>query len=112
TRRDGRWSASGAGGGVDVPATVRDVIARRLARLPDETRDVLALAAVQGDRFDLAVLTEAAGRPYVDVLRALDAATTARLVTEGEGWPATACFVHALVRHTLEDGLPAARRME
>ena len=111
-RRDGRWSPTEVVSGIDVPDNVRDVVGRRLARLPDETRDILALAAVQGDRFDLAVLAEAAGQPYVDVLRALDAATSSRLVTEGEGWPATARFVHALVRHTVVDGLPAARRLE
>ena len=111
-RRDGRWSASGAAGGFDVPDSVRDVIARRLSRLPAETVEILALAAVQGDRFDLAVLAEAAGQPYVSVLGALDPATSARLVTEGGGSPSAPRFVHALVRHTVEDGLPAARRME
>ena len=112
TRRDGKWSAAGAARGFDVPDSVRDVIARRLARLPEETSEILALAAVQGDRFDLAVLSEAADQPHVAVLRALDPAVGARLVTEADGSPVAQRFVHALVRHTVEDGLPAARRME
>jgi DNA-binding SARP family transcriptional activator len=112
TRRDGRWSAARTASDLDVPDSVRDVIARRLARLPEETGEILALAAVQGDRFDLAVLVEAAGQPTVSVVRALDPAFGARLVTEAEDSPATLRFVHALVRHTVEAGLPAARRME
>ncbi|MCA1841621.1 MAG: AAA family ATPase [Actinobacteria bacterium] len=112
SRREGRWAGTGAAADVEVPDSVRDVIGRRLARLPAETADLLALAAVQGDRFDLAVLTAAAGQPYTSVLRALDPATSARFVTEPAGEPPTARFVHALLRQTVEDGLPAGRRME
>ena len=112
TRHGGRWSAADPPATIDVPDSVRDVIARRLARLPDETEDVLELAAVQGDRFDLRVLVEAAGQPQVSVLRALDPAISARLVTEADGLEPAHRFVHALVRHTLYDRLSSARRME
>jgi tetratricopeptide (TPR) repeat protein len=110
-RRDGKWSA-GPAAHVEVPDSVRDVIARRLARLPDETREILTLAAVQGDRFDLRVIVEAAGQPQIAVLRALDPAISARLVTEADGFSSSRRFVHALVRHTIYDGLPAAERLE
>src|SRR5207237_8758455 len=43
TRRAGRRSAARPGGGFDVPDSVRDVIARRLARLPEDTGESLAL---------------------------------------------------------------------
>ncbi len=112
TRRAGRWSATGTPSGVEVPDSVRDVIARRLARLPAETGDMLALAAVQGDRFDPAVLAEAAGQPFGSVLEALDPAVRARLVVELDAAARGLRFVHALVRHTVETGLSAARRME
>jgi hypothetical protein len=46
------------------------------------------------------------------VLAALDAACAARLVAETDGPPAGYRFVHALVRHTVSDGLGAARRMQ
>ena len=108
----GRWSPAGSAADIAVPDSVRDVIARRLARLPAETQAILALAAVQGDRFDLRVLIEAAGQPQLAVLRALDPAITARLVTEADGRLPGHRFVHALVRHTLYDGLSSARRME
>src|SRR6185295_16827323 len=110
-RRDGKWSA-GLAAHVEVPDSVRDVIARRLTRLPDETREILTLAAVQGDRFDLRVIVEAAEQPQISVLRALDPAISARLVTEADGFSSSRRFVHALVRHTIYDGLPAAERLE
>jgi DNA-binding SARP family transcriptional activator len=109
-RRDGRWSVTSDE--FDVPDSVRDVIAQRLARLPDETGEVLAFGAVVGDHFDLALLAEAAGRPHLSVLRALDPALSARLLRQADGPAAGYRFVHALVRHTIEDALPAARRME
>jgi DNA-binding SARP family transcriptional activator len=112
TRQDGRWAATGPSGAVDVPDSVRDVIERRLARFPAETTDVLALAAVQGDRFNLAVVAEAARLPYIEVLDALEPAIAARLVTDADGSDGMTRFIHALVRHAVEGGLSAARRME
>ena len=111
-RRDGRWVTGAPVSEMGIPEGVRDVIGRRLARLPDETREVLALGAVIGDRFDLDVLVRAAGAAEIAVLRALDPAIAARLVTEAGGATAGHRFVHALVRAGLYDGLPAARRLE
>ncbi|MGQ0464328.1 MAG: BTAD domain-containing putative transcriptional regulator [Sporichthyaceae bacterium] len=92
-----------------VPANVRDVVAQRLGRLPRDTRDVLALAAIQGDAFDAGVIARASGRAYVDVLRGLEPVLAARLVGEsGTGYR----FVHALVRHSVVDALGAATRMD
>jgi class 3 adenylate cyclase/tetratricopeptide (TPR) repeat protein len=108
-RRDGRWMPGRPLSDLGVPESVRDVVARRLARLPDETREALALAAVIGDRFELAPLVHASGETEMATLRALDPAIAARLVTEAaDGYR----FVHALVRATLYDGLPGARRVE
>src|SRR5262249_39797008 len=44
-----------------IPQTVRDVIARRLARLPKPCQDVLALASVLGREFELDALVEMSG---------------------------------------------------
>ena len=82
------------------------MIAQRLGRLPEDTRGLLALAAIQGDGFDPGVLAEAAARPYLEVLRGLESAVAARLITDSHR------FVHALVRHTVIDALGTADRME
>ncbi|MGH9003952.1 MAG: ATP-binding protein, partial [Acidimicrobiia bacterium] len=111
-RRDGRWTSELAPSEVGIPDGVRDVIARRLARLPDETREVLAVAAVLGDTFELEILTQVGGEAEIATLRALDPAIAARLVTEAAGPVPGHRFFHALVRATLYDSLPAARRLE
>jgi class 3 adenylate cyclase len=108
-RRDGRWTSERSLSEVGVPETVRDVIVQRLARLPDETREALAVAAVIGDRFELAPLVHAGGQTEMAALRALDPAIAARLVSEADG---SYRFVHALVRATLYEGLPRASRVE
>lgn len=95
---------------VDVPDSVREVVGRRLTRLPDKTDQILAVAAVLGEHFDLDVLMQAAAEPADSVLQALAPAISARLVEE------TAIgryrFAHALVRSTLEDALGPTRRAQ
>ncbi len=91
------------------PAGVRDVIARRLARLDDSTLRALDVAAVCGLEFDVTTLARVDDRPVVEVLEALDGAIEAALVaaTDRRGRYA---FAHALVGETIVCALPASRR--
>ena len=108
--RDGRWVTAQPVDEVDVPDSVREVVGRRLGRLGDEARQVLALAAVLGERFELELLAVAGGQPEEPVLAALAPALSARLVKEtGVG---AYQFAHALVRATLEDTLGPTRRAQ
>ncbi|MGH8867196.1 MAG: BTAD domain-containing putative transcriptional regulator [Actinomycetes bacterium] len=100
--------------GDDVPAGVRDVIRRRVARLPGTARSVLALAAVVGRDVDVDVLLAAAvsapgaGHTEDELLDALDSCVVAGLLVEpGSG---TLRFAHALVRETLYDDVSRMRR--
>ncbi|MBD3923263.1 AAA family ATPase [Nocardioides cavernae] len=79
-----------------LPATVRDVIVRRLQGLPEPTRELLLLAAVLGRRFSLDLLAAVAGEPAEDVDDALTPAREAGLVEDPEA--GTAAFTHALTR--------------
>src|SRR5690606_6476510 len=90
-----------------VPPGARDVIARRLARLPRPTQDVLKAAAVARREADVDLLTALAGRPVEDVMTALEPALAAGLVTEAaSGYR----FSHALVREALDAGLTRLER--
>lgn len=90
-----------------VPPGARDVIARRLARLPRPTQDLLKAAAVAGREADVDLLTALAGRPVEDVMTALEPALAAGLVTEAaSGYR----FSHALVREALDAGLTRLER--
>jgi class 3 adenylate cyclase len=88
---------------------VRDVVRWRLARLPERTAEALALAAVAGTDFDADVLAGAIGVELDGALDALEAAESARLVRPA-GTPDRFTFAHALVRETIVDELPSARR--
>lgn len=93
--------------GADPPTAVTDVISRRLARLPDDTRALLRWAAVLGRRFPLADLTSVADLREDDVLDRLDPAVDAGLVREvgADGFS----FAHALVRDTVTATTSPAR---
>lgn len=104
----GRWRAARPLGEVSSPEGVREVVAARLARLPDETRRMLHLAAVVGTRFPIAVVANASGSDARQVMTLLDPAVRAHIVEEGG--PGEHRFVHALVRRAVVDGLSAAER--
>jgi DNA-binding SARP family transcriptional activator len=91
------------------PAGVRDVIARRLARLDESTLRALEVAAVFGSEFDVSTLAHIDGRPVVDVLEALDGAIDAALVITTDR-PGRYAFVHSLAGETIVSALPASRR--
>jgi DNA-binding SARP family transcriptional activator/class 3 adenylate cyclase len=109
-RFDRHRTASATAPEVEIPDSVRDVVGRRLTRLPDDSTETLAFAAVLGERFELAVLAEAAEMPEAATGRRLNPAVAARLVEEtGVG---TYRFAHALVRATLEEALGPTRRAQ
>ena len=79
-----------------VPATVRDVVVRRLEPLPEETRELLLLASVLGRRCSLDVLAAIAGQPVDTTEDLLAPARDAGLVHEPE--VGVLAFTHALTR--------------
>ncbi|AUY54306.1 BTAD domain-containing putative transcriptional regulator [Streptomyces sp. CB01881] len=95
----------------EVPEGVRDVVRRRLGRLPEAGVAVLRLAAVVGREADVELLVGAADTDEDGVLGALDAGLVAGLLTEPA--PGRVRFTHALVRDTLLADLSGlrARRM-
>jgi DNA-binding SARP family transcriptional activator len=92
----------------EVPAGVRDVIRRRIARLPAHAQTVLRLAAVVGREIDVDVLLGADDGDEGAALDAVEAGVMAGLLVE----PATGRlrFAHALVRDTIYDDISRLRR--
>jgi DNA-binding SARP family transcriptional activator len=91
-----------------VPVGVRDVLARRIDRLPDIARTMLNHAAVIGPRIDVDVLTELAGGDADAVLEGIESALLAGLVVEPDVGRLE--FAHALVRDVLYERLSRLRR--
>jgi DNA-binding SARP family transcriptional activator len=87
-----------------VPDGVRDVVRARLAPLPQATIGLLQLAAVAGQRLDLAVLGVASGLDAEACLDALDPAIVARMLEPRPG--AELRFAHSLVRDAVLSDIP------
>ncbi|MET7398879.1 BREX system ATP-binding domain-containing protein [Dactylosporangium sp. NPDC005572] len=105
----GGWGSAQAVVDTGVPESVRDVISRRVSRLPDATQVLLHAAAVIGRDVSLLVLEASTGRPNEAVLEALEPAVAAGLLTEVPGtWDYR--FSHAIVRDTVYGGLSRLQR--
>ncbi|MEQ3553123.1 BTAD domain-containing putative transcriptional regulator [Pseudonocardia nematodicida] len=92
-----------------VPAGVRDVLRRRLARLPAGTRTALARVAVLGRDVDTDDALDLVGTPDgPDPLDALEPAVLGGMLVEPG--PGRLRFSHALVRDTLYADLPQLHR--
>ena len=107
---EGRIADTGAH--LDIPPGVRAVISRRVGRLSEPCRSLLAVAAVLGREFDLQVLARLRRLPPDELLGVLDEAMVERVVTVTPGSPGRLRFGHALIRDTLFDDLTAARRVQ
>jgi DNA-binding CsgD family transcriptional regulator len=94
-----------AAGGIGVPASVRDAVLARAARLDGSARSVLDAAAVAGMEADLAFLEAICGEPP----RGLDACLAAGVL---QSRPGGVGFRHELARRAIEEAIDPARRAE
>ena len=94
----------------EVPVGVRDVLRRRLARLPEQTGTLLMVAAVAGRGFDLDLVEAVTGLDDEPAVDAAEAAVLAGLVLEDDRAAGRYRFAHALVRETIYEDISRARR--
>jgi DNA-binding SARP family transcriptional activator len=90
-----------------LPDSVRDVVRHRLQRLDATARELLRLVALLGPDADVAILT-AVAEDADAVVDALDVTWRSGLIEETE--EGRYQLTHGLIRSTLLDDLPAARR--
>jgi DNA-binding NarL/FixJ family response regulator len=93
-----------------VPASIADTLAARLAGLTAEVRDMIELAAVLGETFDLATLVAASDGDRLEMMAVVDAAVAAGVIEIADPDGREYSFVHALVRQTVIERLPPSRR--
>ncbi|MFD6267872.1 BTAD domain-containing putative transcriptional regulator [Nocardia asteroides] len=91
-----------------VPDGVRDVLSRRIARLPAGAARALRLAAVWGDDIDFDTLLELSAEPEDTLIDLVDTVTVAGLVRIAGTDRVT--FAHALIRDAVYGDIPALRR--
>src|SRR5581483_9059825 len=106
---DGAWTAERPVEELGIPEGVREVIDRRLARLSADANKLLSAASVFEGEIRLGVVAAVAGLDEDTALDALDEALEAQLVEPAGGIDVYG-FTHALIRHTLADGLSPSRR--
>jgi DNA-binding CsgD family transcriptional regulator/tetratricopeptide (TPR) repeat protein len=96
---------------VATPESVREVVSQRVRRLDAATRDLLELAAVAGQEFELETL-QRAGRGTLESAEPLDAAIRSGMIEEIPARALAYRFTHELVRRALYDRLSSLRRAE
>ena len=94
-----------------IPEGIREVIGRRVARLPERYGRVLGLASVFGRDFWLPALERLCGVGAGELLDSLEEAIAAGLVAAVPGAPGRLRFTHALIRDALYEAIPAGRRL-
>jgi tetratricopeptide (TPR) repeat protein len=92
-----------------VPDTVREVVERRVLRLPDDTQTMLRLTAMAGSGIELAVLQHATGLETERAIALLEPAVQAGLLIELDdaiGWR----FGHALAQDAVRTTISRTTR--
>ena len=95
---------------IAIPPGVKDVIGQRFRRLSPNCNEMLAAASVIGRAFSLNILEPVMGLDRIALLAGLDEALRARLVERLSSSVGRFRFSHALIRETLYEELPLARR--
>jgi RNA polymerase sigma factor (sigma-70 family) len=93
-----------------VPGPVREVVLGRIAQLGPAAVEVLSVAAIAGQHFDIYAVAEAASIEIETALQVLEGAVAARLVVEDQlrlGWFR---FTHVLIAETLYEATGRLRR--
>jgi DNA-binding SARP family transcriptional activator len=94
-----------------VPVPVREVVLRRIARLPKAAAELLPVAAIAGRHFDLEVVAEAASVRFETALEAIHAAKAVGLVVQDDQRSGWFSFTHALVAEALYEATGRLRRV-
>jgi len=99
------------GTAASLPAHVAGTITGRLDRLSEESRATADLAAVMGDVVDFEVISSASGRDENQIMDALAELLDRRILRETfDRARLRYAFTHNVVRQTVYDAIPAARR--
>jgi tetratricopeptide (TPR) repeat protein/transcriptional regulator with XRE-family HTH domain len=97
-------------GEIAVPRSVRAVVGQRVGRLSPGAQEVLRIASVLGQEWELPELLTAVGQDEETVLQHLDAVLDAGLVEERwAGRRVRYAFVHALIGQTLYEEIARHR---
>ncbi|HMD56917.1 MAG TPA: AAA family ATPase [Solirubrobacteraceae bacterium] len=95
---------------LSLPDSVKDLLLRRLARLGDESRRALGVAAVAGREFELSVLERVLDVGPEQLVDLLDGAVQGQVLAEEAGAFGRYHFAHPLIRETIYGDISVTRR--
>ncbi|MDE2410507.1 MAG: TIR domain-containing protein [Sphingomonadales bacterium] len=111
TGQRGSYSLNGAFKGLEVPPTVKAVVAARIDRLPPETRRVLQSAAAIGMSFPEPLLADIADLPANDLAQVLGLLRRNEFLVEQATFPVVEyAFKHPLTLETAQASLVKSER--
>ncbi len=99
-----RINPSLGGGPLPLPSSIRDAIARRIARLGDAARHVAATAAALPEPIDPASLAARSGLPPTALQAGVDELLARRLLRYAPGRPDALEFAHPIIHRVAYDG--------
>lgn len=106
-RRGGRWSANLGVDEFGIPPGVRSLLMRRIGRLSQGTVQLLRLASIYPDRFDIARLRLLVDASEDRLLDHIDEALGLGVIVARDG---SYSFAHALLRRALYEAMNPDRR--
>ncbi len=104
------WPKQASAAALAAPESIRHTIESRLDRMTAPHREVLELAAVIGEEFDVITLVAASDWTHDTTLEAVDAAVAAGLVESAPGEEGSFRFPHTLARSAVLGLLSSSRR--
>jgi hypothetical protein len=107
---DGRWTTERPLRDLAVLPGMRDVVARRLSRLPETANRILGVASAFEDAFNFDLVTRVSGLSEDEALDALDAALGAQLL-QPAGVADSYAFANTVIRQTVYGELSPSRRV-
>src|SRR5262249_39811391 len=107
---DGRWVTTRPLVELGVPHRVREVVARRVARVARRAQQLLQAAAAFDGPFRFEAVEAVAGLAEFDALDALDETLAMRLLAPA-GQPETYVFIRTLIRQTIFRELSPSRQL-
>lgn len=109
---DGGLLSAGAAVQSGVPSTVRDVVQDRVARLDDDVKDLLQVAALIGRDVGIDLLAAAADLDVKACLERLEPLEALGLIERTPRDPFSVRFTHDLVRESIAEITPPRRATE
>ncbi len=107
---NGRWEMRGEPSAIEIPPSLRDIVAYRLEKLSDEEREILEAASVLGYRFTSDLLGKLIEIPRIKLLRTLQKLEKHRrlIVCHEAGYR----FDHHVVYETVYESIIPELRIE